>query len=75
MINNSVIKLEDGHDYVVVEKIAKEEFYYVFLTNIKDMEDFCVRKEIEENEKVYLVGLDSDEEFEEAMKLFADKHN
>jgi len=75
MINNSVIKLEDGNDYVVVDKIDLENKSYVFLTNVKDMEDFCVRKEIEENEEVFLVGLETESEYEEAMKLFVEKNN
>lgn len=75
MINNSVIKLEDGNDYVVVDKINLQDKSYVFLTNVKDMEDFCVRKEIEENEEVFLVGLDTELEYEEAMKLFVEKNN
>lgn len=75
MINNSVIKLEDGNDYVVVDKIDLQDKSYVFLTNVKDMEDFCVRKEIEENKEVFLVGLDTELEYEEAMKLFVEKNN
>ena len=75
MINNSVIKLEDGNDYVVVDKIDLQGKSYVFLTNVKDMEDFCVRKEIEENEEIFLVGLETELEYEEAMKLFVEKNN
>ncbi|MDD6224222.1 MAG: hypothetical protein PUB18_04390 [bacterium] len=78
MINNSVIQLEDGNDYAVVEKISLVDKAYVYLTNIKDMEDFCVRKEIkkgEDEEQNYLVGLDDDQEFEEAMRLFIEKNS
>lgn len=75
MVNNSIIKLEDGNDYVVVDKIEKLDKSYVYLTNVKDMEDFCVRKEIMENEEFYIVGLETEEEYEEAMKLFVEKNN
>lgn len=71
MVNNSVIKLEDGNDYIVIDKIDN----YVFLSNIKDSNDFCIRKEIEENEEKYLVGLDSNEEYEKVIKLLLEKNN
>lgn len=79
MVNNSIIKLEDGNDYVVIDKIKLEDKSYVFLTNVNDIEDFCVRKEtttILENdeEEKYLEGL-TEEEYTEAMNLFVAKNN
>lgn len=79
MVNNSIIKLEDGNDYVVIDKIKLEDKSYVFLTNVNDIEDFCVRKEtttILENdeEEKYLEGL-TEEEYTEAMNLFVAKKN
>lgn len=79
MVNNSVIKLEDGNDYVVIDKIKVEDKAYVYLTNVKDLEDFCIRKEttkvlIDETEEKYLEGL-TEEEFAEAIKLFTEKNN
>lgn len=78
MINNSVIKLEDNNDYIVIDKINLENKAYIYLTNINDVSDFCVRKEIMKLddmkvEKHFLEGL-TEEEFDEAMKLFCDKH-
>lgn len=71
MVNNSVVKLEDGNDYIVVDKIDN----YVFLSNLKDSNDFCIRKEIKENDTTYLVGLDNNEEYEKIVKLLLEKNN
>lgn len=74
MIDNSRVTLEDGIEYLVIDKIEKDDFYYVYLMNKDDKEDFCVRKEIMEYEKCYLVGLDSKEEADEALKLYIEKN-
>ena len=42
---------------------------------MEDPEDFCIRKVKIENEKKYLTGLDSDEEFELVMLSFAKELN
>ncbi len=63
-----VIKLEDNQDYLIIKKIKSENTTYVFLTNIKNVNDFCIRKTDESEEN--LIGLDSEEEFNKAMELF-----
>lgn len=75
MINNSIIKLEDGNTYTVVDKIEKLDKSYIYLANIENVQDFCIRKEITENGETFIVGLDNDQEYEEAMNLFIKKNN
>lgn len=75
MINNSIIKLEDGNTYTVVDKIEKLDKSYIYLANIENVQDFCIRKEIMENGETFIVGLDNDQEYEEAMNLFINKNN
>lgn len=75
MINNSIIKLEDGNTYTVVDKIEKLDKSYIYLANIENVQDFCIRKEIMENDETFIVGLDNDQEYEEAMNLFIKKNN
>ncbi|HIT22146.1 MAG TPA: hypothetical protein IAB56_04185 [Candidatus Scybalousia intestinigallinarum] len=70
MINNSVITLEDGNTYAVIEKIDS----YIYLSNIKDSNDFCVRKQVTKGDENFLEGLDNKEEVDQAMKLFLEKH-
>lgn len=73
MIDNSCVVL-DGIKYKVVDKIKVETKEYVYLVNENDKNDICCRKEIEENGKTFLVGLDSDEEVNLTLKLFLEKH-
>lgn len=73
MIDNSCVVLE-GIKYQVVDKIKVETKEYVYLMNENDKNDICCRKEIEENGKTFLVGLDSDEEVNLTLKLFLEKH-
>lgn len=75
MINNSIIKLEDGNTYTVVDKIEKLDKSYIYLANIENVQDFCIRKEIMENDETFIVGLDNNQEYEEAMNLFIKKNN
>lgn len=74
MVDNSRIVLENNQEYLVMDKISYGTFFYVYLTNPNNPTDFCCRKEIEEEGKTYLVGLDNQEEAELALKLFAEKH-
>ena len=73
MIDNSCVVL-DGIKYQVVDKIKVETKEYVYLVNENDKNDICCRKEIDENGKTFLVGLDSDEEVNLTLKLFLEKH-
>lgn len=74
MIDNSRVVLENGIEYDVVEKIEWNQQAYIYLVNPKETEDICIRKEIEENGKTYLVGLDDQEEVNLALKLFTEKN-
>ncbi len=75
MIDNSIIKLENGFEYKVVDKIENNNCAYVYLVNLVDKEDLIVRKEIVEDENTYLVGLDNTEELEKALRLYLQKNN
>ena len=74
MIDNSRVILENNVEYVVIEKIKKDDVSYIYLLNPKDEKDFCVRKEIAEEDDNYLIGLDDKEEFDLAIKLYLQKH-
>ena len=47
---------------------------YVYLANIDDEEDFCIRKVDNSKNSELLVGLDSNNEFDKALLLFTKKH-
>ncbi len=66
----NVVVLENGIEYAEVEKIKHNENTYLFLVNLKNDDDFCIRKLIKENGKDMLVGLDGKAEFDEILRIF-----
>ena len=70
----NVITLEDDIEYAIIEEIVHNNNKYVYLTNVNDYEDFCIRKVITEGTEQFLVGLDDDNEFDLALMLFAKGH-
>lgn len=75
MVDNiNVITLEDDIEYAIIEEIIHDDKKYVFLTNVNDYEDFCIRKVIIDGNEQFLVGLDDDVEFDLALMLFAKNH-
>jgi len=71
----NTIVLEDNIRYAILKEIEKDGNTYVYLTNVEDAEDFCIRKVVIENDNKFLVGLDSDEEFELVLLSFAKEMN
>ena len=72
--NVNVVTLEDGIEYAVIDEINHNNDTYIFLTNINNYEDFCIRKIVIENDTKFIVGLDNDKEFDLALMLFAKNH-
>lgn len=75
MINNSRVVLEDDNCYKVVDKIKDIDKAYVYLINSSDKDDLVIRKEIDEDDSKYLVGLDDEKELEKALNLYLEKNN
>jgi len=75
MMEINTVVLEDNIRYAVIKELEKDGNTYVYLVNMEDPEDFCIRKVKIKNEKKYLAGLDSDEEFELVMLSFAKELN
>ncbi len=69
-----VIKLEDGLDYFVLDEIEKDNVTYVYLANVLDETDFCIRKVNMNVNEYLLVGLDNEKEFDRALEIFTDKN-
>lgn len=63
------VELEDKENYVIL-KILEGTNKYVYLANIKDASDLVIRKLIVIDDQEILAGLDTDQEFNEAMELF-----
>lgn len=69
-MEKETIFLEDGIEYLITDKIDN----YIYLNNINDIEDFCIKKIIIKDNEEYIVGLDTDEEFFKALAIFQKKY-
>ena len=64
------IILEDNIEYGIIEKIKYKEREYLYLSNINNPKDFCIRKVIGK----VLFSLDDETEYNFAMELLKEKH-
>ena len=69
------ITLENNIEYSIIDTMIINNITYYYLTNPTDVEDFCIRKIIIENNEELVVGLDDEKEFDIALTEFAKKHN
>lgn len=70
----SVVTLEDGIEYGVIDEITLGDKTYIYLANINDENDICIRKIILKENEEYIVGLENEKEFEIALTAFANKN-
>lgn len=70
-----MVTLEDGKEYVIIEEITENDVTYVYLTNVEDETDFCIRKVIDEQTGKMLIGLSDNNEFDKALLYFTKKNN
>lgn len=73
-IEAEVVTLNDGLDYVILDEITAHSNVYVYLSNTEDPRNFCVRKKLQNSAGSLLIGLDDENEFNMAMKLYFDKN-
>lgn len=73
MVNMDFVTLEDGIEYAIIDEIINNNQKYVYLANIKTEDGFVIRKVKNEENKEYLIGLDNDDEFDNALRAFQKK--
>ncbi len=64
------ITQDDGIEYIIVDEIETKRGHYVYLVNVQDETDICVKKL--NGEEIY--PLENDKEFEYCMYIFAKKN-
>lgn len=64
----------EGKDYIIIDSIKLNDTTYEYLINENDEKDFFVRKLSVEVDGNYFVNLETDEEFDQAMTAFYQKH-
>lgn len=69
----NVVTLENNKDYIIIDTIEFNDNKYLFLSNKDDENDMCVRKIITKDRE-YLTKLESENELEEVLNIFATKY-
>ena len=64
----------DGKKYMEIDKLELNGSNYVFLVNSNDKNDYCIRKLVSSEGKIYYEGLSDDNEFDNVLIYFAKKH-
>ena len=70
----NVITLENNVEYTEIDKINYNNNTYIYLSNIDNPEDFCIRKIVKENDEEYIVGINSNKEIDKVLELFMKKY-
>ncbi|MBE6160605.1 MAG: hypothetical protein E7158_00075 [Firmicutes bacterium] len=68
-----MITLEDNKKYYISKEIENDNVTYVYLTNLEDVTDFCIRKK--DGSKENLIGLENEEEVKKALDLYKESFN
>lgn len=74
MENVETIILEDQKEYIITDELEIGKVKYVYLTNEEDISKIVIRKINNINNEEYLVGLDTEEEFQKALSKYIEKH-
>lgn len=71
---NECVVLEDDIEYGIAEKLIINNIQYICLVNMRDIEDYCIRKFAVIDNKEMIIGLDNEAEFDFALLHFTKKH-
>ena len=56
--------------YYIIKEINENNNIYYILANCNNNSDICIRKKLVKNNEEYLVGLDSEIEFETVLQMY-----
>ena len=70
----NVIELGDNKEYTEIDRVNYNHNTYVILSNLDNPADFFVKKLINEKNNEYIIGLDTNEEVYNVLKIFTDKY-
>lgn len=72
-MNVEVVNI-NGKKYIEVDKIDSNGNSYVYLSNKDDDSDFCIKKIVARDGKIFYEGLKDSDEFDLALMYFVKKH-
>lgn len=70
----NVVTLEDGIEYAIIDEIELEDKKYLYLSNINNDSDICIRKVVTIGDEEFIIGLSDENEFELALTTFTKNH-
>ena len=70
MMKLKFVTLENGMSYMIMQEQTYNGVKYLYLVNETDDKDFCIRKVVTRNDEEYIVTLESEDEFNLALKIF-----
>ena len=70
----STVVLENGLEYMEMDKVLHEGITYILLVNCKNFKDFCVRKIVSIDGQEYLCSVDNEIEYNKVLNLFVKKN-
>lgn len=70
---DTVVLLDDNKSYLVVDTLSYKNNDYILLAEMSDSSNVVIRKQMIHNNEITLLGLDSEEEFEEVLVKFSIK--
>lgn len=71
MVEVEVVPLENGKKYMILDTIEIDGIKYIYLSQIENDQEFCIRKL--SLDELDILGLDSEEEYNKALKAYAEK--
>ena len=69
----SIIRLDDGKEYYLVDNIVYNNVKYILLSFVSDVKDICIRKMLIENGEEIIAYLEEDE-FDTIFNMFYEKN-
>ena len=70
----NVVTLSNGIEYTEISRLNVDNKTYVVLSDINNPEDFCIKKIIKKDNEELIYAIDSDEEFDKVMSIFAKEY-
>lgn len=67
------IILDNNNEYLILDRIMYNKYFYILLINASDENDILVQKEVLIENEIRLSPLTDENEFNEVMKRFASK--
>ena len=64
----------DGVEYTEIHRLENNGNTYVLLSNVDNPTDFCIKKLIQKDSEDYIVGLSSEEEFNEILRIISEEY-